>query len=201
MPRLTPLTRRINNLASLQQKLACEGFHADFERMQTLAIEEISRILNVEACSIILFDETNKDWLKCKSLIRNSEWTDQLIPRDGSGLTQECLLTGEVIRENEAIDNPHLKPSNDGPGNIQIHSMICIPLKLNGQVLGAIRVINKIHGDFDIQDQDLLSIVANQVANTLCLTHLYKELKTVKSELDSSRSNTERIDKYPVGAL
>ena len=191
MPRLTPLTRRINNLASLQQKLACEGFHADFERMQTLAIEEISRILNVEACSIILFDETNKDWLKCKSLIRNSEWNDQLIPRDGSGLTQECLLTAEIIRENETIDNPHLKPSNDGPGNIQVHSMICIPLKLNGQVLGAIRVINKIHGDFDIQDQDLLSIIANQVANTLYLTHLYKELKTVKSELDSSRSNTK----------
>ena len=187
MPRLTPLTSQIKDLATLQQKLACESLLADFDNVQSMAIEGMNRIIGGEASTLILLDEANEEWLMCKSLNHDHEWTHQLVPREGKGLTLECLRSGQVVRENDITSNPRVDPSSDGLGNIQIHSILCVPLKINGQVRGAIRALNKQYGDFNNQDQELMSIIAIQVADILCMTHLSKELKAVNFELEASR--------------
>jgi len=187
MPRSTPLTNRIKDLATLQQKIACEGLRTDFNNMQSLLIEGINQILSAEACTVILLDETNEEWLICKSLNRDSAWTHQLIPREGKGLTQECLRSGQIVLENDVRNNPCVDPSSDGLSNIQIHSLLCVPLKVNGKVMGAIRVLNKLQGDFDKQDQELLSIIAIQAADALYLRSLSIELKAINVELEASR--------------
>jgi two-component system NtrC family sensor kinase len=187
MSSLTLLSNQVKNLVSLQQKITIEGHLAEFDHTQSTVIEGIVQILGGEACTIILVDETNNEWLTSKSLVHEDEWTHQLIPRDAKGLTQECLQIGKAVLENEVRTNPRFDPSSDGLNNIQIHSMLCVPLKVNTQVVGVIRLLNKLQGDFNNQDRDLLSLIAIQAANALFVAQQREALKTVNLELETSR--------------
>ncbi len=189
MRRQTPLNSRINELASLKIQLACESFLTDFDNVQACMIKGVNQILDGEATTLTLLDETNDEWLICKSTGSDFEWTYQLIPREGKGLIKECLESGQSVCVNDIPNDPRFDPSSDGLDHIKIHSLLCVPLSVNKQVVGVLRVLNKRHGDFDNLDQLFLSLIAYQAADAFYSTRLANELKTIKAELETSRKN------------
>lgn len=48
-------------------------------------------------------------------------------------------------------------------------NILCVPIKLNGRLLGVIELLNKTSGEFDDQDTQLMSGVAEIIANTFKL--------------------------------
>jgi signal transduction histidine kinase len=59
-----------------------------------------------------------------------------------------------------------------------VTSLVCVPLLTRGEVIGAIQVLNKVHGaPFDEEDLDLLTSFAAQSATAIENARLYQELK------------------------
>jgi len=71
---------------------------------------------------------------------------------------------------------------NAYPGGEEIHSILAVPLHINGAIIGVAEVINKTQGDFNDHDADLLTLLANVMT---CSLALVKKLLLKKDGDDS----------------
>jgi len=178
---------RTRDLAALQTELTKMGFTNDSESIQAFMIRGACKILNGEVGTLILLDEANDEWLVRKALGDDSEWIYQMIPKSGKGLIRSCLNSGDAIRVNDVNTHPDFDPSSDALGGLQATSMLCAPLVAHGEILGAFQIINKNGDNFDAYDQDVLTMIAVQVANAIYGTRLVQQLVVANADLESSR--------------
>jgi two-component system NtrC family sensor kinase len=185
--KLSSVHNRARELASLQMELTRMGFNTDFEGMQAQMIRGVRRILEAEASALVLLDDSQDEWMIRKSLGDDSEWLYQVNPKSGQGLVKECLHRGVITCSNDVSTDPRFDPESDGLSGLKARSLLCAPLVVNGQVLGAIQVLNKRHGEFDAYDQDLLSMIAILAANAMHGTRVIQELKVANADLEANR--------------
>jgi two-component system NtrC family sensor kinase len=178
---------RARDLAALQMELASMGFATDFEGLQAHMIRGACRILDAEVSALVLLDQAHDEWVIRKSLGSDDEWIYQVNPMLGKGLVKECLRCGQIIRVNDVAADARFDLSSDGLSGVQARSLLCAPLVVNGRVLGAIQVLNKLHADFDDFDEDLLSMIATLAANAMHGTQIIQQLKVANADLEASR--------------
>jgi class 3 adenylate cyclase len=63
----------------------------------------------------------------------------------------------------------------DESTGFKTESALCVPMVSQGKVIGVIEVLNKINGEFDTDDKDLLQSIATSVCIALENARLYKE--------------------------
>ncbi|MBF0539855.1 MAG: response regulator [Nitrospirae bacterium] len=68
-------------------------------------------------------------------------------------------------------------------------NMIVIPVISKGITLGVIQCLNKIHGHYDEQDRELLTILANQIAVAIENASLYNELIMAKTAAEAGNKS------------
>src|SRR5690606_33126109 len=77
------------------------------------------------------------------------------------------------------------------PAAVTVRSLLCVPLRLKGKMIGVLSVFNKRGGDeFSESDQRLLTIIAAQSAQIIESVRLYEEeikMKRIEQELDTAR--------------
>ncbi len=178
---------RARDLATLQTQLIHTGFTTDFEGLHAQMIRGATRILDGEASALILLEEERDEWLIRKSLGSDSEWIFQVSPKQGKGLVKECLRSGQVVCSNNVESDPRFELASDSPNGMPVRSMLCAPLIVNGQVLGAIQVLNKHLGQFDGYDEDLLCMIASLAANAMQGSRVIQQLKVANADLEASR--------------
>ena len=49
-------------------------------------------------------------------------------------------------------------------GKFEIKSILAVPLHINGELIGVMEMVNKKHGEFNEQDMNILTLVANIIA-------------------------------------
>jgi len=119
------------------------------------------------------------------SLVSDEEWAYRLSPREGKGLTRECLRTGNTYCTNDVAADHRFDPSIDSCSDLEVNSLMCAPLIANGEVIGAIQVLNKQRGDFNEIDNEVLSILASQMSYAIHVARLKNQLSDTRDELDS----------------
>jgi two-component system NtrC family sensor kinase len=186
--RLGDIQERAKELASMQTELTHLGFSVDNEVLQRRMLEGALRLLGSETGAIILLDEKNPEWMVRKTLGDRDDWSYQINPLAGKGLVRSCLNSGEIVLAEDPSSDTEYDPSSDALGDLDPQSMICAPLIVDGQVLGAIQIINKISGgNFDAFDHNLISIIAALTANAMQGTRLIQKLKIANADLEASR--------------
>ena len=87
-------------------------------------------------------------------------------------------------------------------------NMLSVPLKLKDKTIGVVTVANKLHGEFDNIDTELLSIVTNTIALPIEnariheeLQKSYKELKTLNHAKDKVVNHLAHELKTPISVL
>jgi class 3 adenylate cyclase len=94
----------------------------------------------------------------------------------GQGLPGYVAARGEAIILNEGRgDSSLFMPDLVGLGGQTPNSALCVPMISQGKVIGVIEVINKLNGDFALNDQDLLQSIAASVSIAIENANLYKE--------------------------
>lgn len=198
---------RTRDLARLQSDLTRMGFHTDFENLQARIIQGACQVLAGSSGALALLDSSDAEWMVRKALDEDGEWVYQISQKDGKGLVRACLRSGVTIRVDDVSTDQRFDPSSDAIGDDPIRTMICAPLHVDGEVLGAIQVINKRQGGFTSLDQDMLSMITSLAANAMNSTRLIQQLKIVNADLEASRwellesRNTLRalFDNLPTG--
>jgi len=188
MRKESSITNRLRDYTSLQEELSKAEAINNLENMQVELIDGAKRILNAQASNLILIDENNSEWIICKSLNNDKEWIYRLSPREGKGLTRECLQSGNSYCVKDVSSDHLFDPSIDNLGNLKVYSFLCAPLITSGEVIGVIQVLNKMLGEFDEFDQSMLLFLARQTSSAIQLARLTTQLSGARNELDNLKN-------------
>ncbi len=178
---------RGQELAALHKISATLTSTLQLDEILTSTIDGIRQILNVEAASLLLLDEEQGELLFKKTLSEDPDWTFQYSAQVGQGLAGDCVRTGEPIIVNAIETDPRFSRTVDAVAGFQTRNLLCAPLIAHGQKLGAIEVLNKLNGPFNLHDQELLLSMTASVANAIYNARLFHKLTVANADLEASR--------------
>jgi len=163
--------RSVNeDLAQLKKdKAGIFNLCADIQKSCELAIEEALNVIKADNGSIMLLDGKS-GLLKIKAAF-GKESGSKVEIKPGEGIAGNVFLTG---------NGEHIKVLTEDPrflsGEMNIHSMLCVPLIWREQKLGVMNLSNTSESNFTGNDLKLLTSLANYasvaILNALHITEL-----------------------------
>lgn len=191
----TPAAAEAGHTLERQVKLladAIQGFATSLNLQETLrtAITAFIEYMNAEAASIFLL-ENNGTELVCQQCAG---------PVDITGLRMDAAqgIVGRAVSEQrtqmvrDAQGETHFFPSIDAGTGFVTRSILCAPLVVRGQNIGALELINKKTGDglFDDEDRYLVTALASAAALAIHdarMVGVLVEQERVRKELEMVR--------------
>lgn len=123
--------------------------HMAFDEMLSAVLGEVRRVIQAEAGFIMLYNQAEK-FLELRATTN-----DDLFP-----ITPHYDFINTVA--NESLAKAGLAWYNDLES--ELHSIMCLPLILNGEIIGVMGVVNRYgRHSFDSDDRRLLSAIASQM--------------------------------------
>ena len=99
--------------------------------------------------------------------------------------------SGDAIVTTNAQEDPRFE-SQMSVATYRLRSILCVPLKIKGDLIGVIYVDNKVHaGMFGMEDRELILAFADQAAVAIDNARLFEELKAANAELETANFKLE----------
>jgi len=187
------LRQRNQELAILTEVSRTIISSLDLEEVLTAAVEGVRRILPVAAGVLVLMDEETGDMTFCKTVAGNHPLMGRPLPMDRS-IIRHVVATGQPYLTNDVSLDPLFSPQVDGWGP-QTRSVLCVPLLVREQVIGALELADKIGGPFTETDRDLLQTLAGSVAVAVENAQLYAEVNDYARALERSQAQLIQAEK------
>jgi adenylate cyclase len=168
------VVRRNQELDTIRQigsALASSTF--DISKVLKYTMDMIREVMNVEAGSLLFLENNELEIAVAFNIKIKSMKKFRL--KLGQGIAGYVAARGEAIVVNDTEKSSHFFPVIDGVSGFTTHSALCVPMISQGRVIGVIEVLNKINGEFSIDDKDLLQAIATSVSIALENARLYKE--------------------------
>jgi sigma-B regulation protein RsbU (phosphoserine phosphatase) len=189
-------------MAAAPANPADETIRAIFEHAARISREQqIDELMRLNAdfardlaaadrCSLWLIDEAAHElWTKV------AHGVDSIRIPLGEGLVGACVRDDQVILVNDAPNEPRLLRRVDLNSGYRTEQVLCVPLRAEGKVIGALQLINKPAG-FDDRDAGLLGLVAHFAASAIDSEQLRQEAESarlVNHELDLAHAVQARL--------
>ena len=167
--------------------------------------EETKSAIQADRCSVFLYDK-NKDELWSKvALGMNSQ--EIRFPAD-KGLAGHVVKTGETINIKNVYSDDRFNKEIDIQTGYKTSTILCMPIKnLKQEIIGAFQVLNKLNGEFNEEDEDLLVAIGSSAGIALENAQLFKnqqemfiEQKQVfDSFIDTLAASIDARDKITAG--
>ncbi len=154
-------------------------------------IDNTVKLLTVERASLMLFDKQKKE-LKIESAIGiSARIVRQVRVKVGEGVSGWVIKTGKPLLINDISKDRRFRPREKGRYYNQ--SLLSVPLKARGEVIGVLNVNNKRRKQiFTKDDLELLSALANEASIAVYNARLYQQLFSLNErlkELDRLKSD------------
>lgn len=184
--------RRATEMAFLNDVARTLSSTLHLDEVLTRIMEQVERLLNVEAGSLLLSDPATGDLIFQIALgSKASEVKPFRIPK-GQGIAGKVAMTGEPMWiTNAQKDDRHFK-GLDQTVDFSTRNILCVPLILHEQVIGVLEVINKKVGSFNQEDLDLLNSIASYAAVAIDNARLHE---SVLAERDKVIEAQEEVRK------
>lgn len=185
------LQQRIDEQATLNTISQAVASTLDLPKTLTLITDHATRLLKVDATSVVLLDqEADEVWFAAASGIA-AEYVLEKRMAVGQGILGWVVAHGEVLLLDDVESDPRYYPEFDTQSGFQAKSAICVPLKTMGQTIGAIEVINKRNGRFNQDDVRLLTLLASPAASAIENAQLYEQ---AQKEIQSRSQIEEALE-------
>jgi adenylate cyclase len=143
------LQLRTQELETIYRVDSIRDKHLPFDEMLNAVLGELRNAIRAEAGFIMLYNQDEK------FLELRASTDDDLFP-----ITPHYEFVNRVA--NESLKEAKMIWYNDRDSDL--HSMMCLPLILNGEIIGVLGVINRYgRHHFDADDRRLLSAIASQM--------------------------------------
>jgi putative nucleotidyltransferase with HDIG domain len=119
----------------------------------------------------------------------------------GTGVAGWVAHTGQSVIVPEAAADPRFNPNVDAQSGFHTHSILSVPLKHQGRLLGVVQVLNKrAPKNFNLEDLEILTLLAQQISAALANAQKYENLVMVSQQVLKTLSMTTEIrDPYTAG--
>jgi sigma-B regulation protein RsbU (phosphoserine phosphatase) len=147
-------------------------------------------LAGADRCSLWLIDAaTNEIWTKVAHGVEPIR-----IPL-GDGLVGACIREDQVLLVNDLANEPRLLRQVDRHSGYHTEQVLCVPLRAEGRVIGALQLLNKPAG-FTDTDAGLLGLLAQFAASAIDGERLRQEAESarlVKLEVALARDVQARL--------
>lgn len=172
-----PKTKRKTQLDTLIEMASLINSSLDHDEIRRKAIEAIMRVLNAEAGSLLLKDQTTGELYFDVATGEKGSKLKEVRLKKGEGIAGWVAEHGQSVIVPDCSSDPRFFKKADRCSGYQTKNMICAPVFLKGNIVGVLEGTNKIDGGFGEKDRQFLNTLANHVAVALENANLYKELK------------------------
>lgn len=170
------LNARTAQLATLYEIGSALTSVLNLDRVLNLIVDSVTRLIGAEICSIMLLDPT-KRYLRirvAKGLPKSV--VERTVIKVGEGISGWVAQHGEPLLIKDIESHPIFGRKSDSKYTTK--SLLSVPLKVRGEVIGVLNVNNKVpRGVFVEEDANLLMLFATQAAIAIENAHLYEEVE------------------------
>ena len=182
---ISKLKLAVKELSVLNDISAAVSTAHDLDKVIELIVRECVNHLNVEQGAIMMLDESEEDD-QFHTIVREVDTNTDIVPYHfGVQLTGWMIKNQKPLLINEIASDTRFTNLSDG--EFPINSILSVPLKTKGRLIGVLNVFNKLNSEgFTSDDQRMLSIIGSQSAQVVENARLYEEelaLKQMEEEL------------------
>ena len=181
------LRRALEELSILNQIGSVISSTMSLNGIVELIVQESVTQLNVEQGAVMLL-QNMAEGDPFRTMARKAYEGSDIVPfRFGQQLTGWMLKNQKPLLINNVREDERLGAV--ATGDLEIRSLLSVPLRAKGQMVGLLNVFNKQSEEgFTQDDQKLLSIIASQSAQVVENARLYEELQSKSADLQQSES-------------
>ena len=162
----------------------------DLDQLLELIIETATRMMDAKASSLLLLDrKTQKLYFKVATGTKGTDIKQFEIDL-GQGIAGYVAQTGEPLLIPDVAEDPRWYKEISESIGFKTQSIACVPMKINGEIIGVVEIIDKADGSA-IRDEDLkilsvfADLAARAIGNARKIEHDKKEIEDLKNELRS----------------
>ncbi len=173
----------------------------DLDRVLHRAMQAAEELLQAEASSIFQMDEARGDLFFRVARGEKAEQVKEIRIKLGEGVAGWVAAHQTPLIVADTRVEPRFNPGVDARSGFTTRNILCVPLTHREQLLGVIQVLNKRPpATFDFHDQELLTLLANQIAVALENARSYERIEHLLAEVVDTLSTTAEFrDPYTAG--
>jgi len=162
-------------------------------------INQANEAIESERSTVFLHDEENEElWSLVAVGMKKKEIR---IPSD-YGVAGWVFQHRSPVVVNDAYSDPRFYPEVDKKSGFKTRNILCIPLiNWKGSCIGALQSLNKISGDFTLDDKELLFSISNYVTIALENMKLFEDLKSLNKARERTINHLSHELKTPLAML
>jgi sigma-B regulation protein RsbU (phosphoserine phosphatase) len=149
----------------------------EYEELVQMVLKLISTAVNAEAALLFRVDHNRSDmkirFMNCVTDCKMNIFHWEL----GQGVVGWVAQYKEPVIINDAVGDTRVDDKFWEGTGLQLRSVMSVPLIGRGQMIGVIEAMNKIDGQFDESDLDVVIGLANQIAIAIDNANLYRQAK------------------------
>jgi len=160
----------------------------DLDQLLELIIETATRMMDAKASSLLLLDrKTQKLYFKVATGAKGTDIKQFEIDL-GQGIAGYVAQSGEPLLIPDVAKDPRWYKEISESIGFKTQSIACVPMKINGETIGVVEIIDKADGS-SIRDEDLkilsvfADLAARAIGNARKIEHDKKEIRDLKNEL------------------
>jgi serine phosphatase RsbU (regulator of sigma subunit) len=158
----------------------------DIDELLGVILNLSSQTMEAQASSLLLIDKkTGKLDLHISPAEKGVE-KRKLEIKPGEGLAGWVAEHGQPVISNRVKDDPRYSVQLEEQIGFPIDSIICLPLRRRGRMIGVVTALNKLNGkSFGQEDLEVFSTLADQIAIALDNSYLFKKMKKKSLETET----------------
>jgi GAF domain-containing protein len=172
--------RRINTLNELYQASVALSTSVDLESVLRRISTVVREISGADAASLYIYDERSDSFTRAYAVGVTGDWSPSHLR--STGMTRRVIKEGTPVLVVDAHTHPEVNPHTIEAG---IGSLIAVPLISQGQPVGVMYVGSYKTRQFDENDVQIISALANQAAVAISNAHLFSEIAESRDQLQA----------------
>lgn len=186
--------RLVNRFEFLLEINASINSTIDIKALLRKIIDVAAVAMNAEASSLALVDQTTQDLTFHLAEGVAGKTVESMRIKMGQGIAGWVAEHGEHVIVNDVASDTRFYRGIDNASKFQTRSIICVPLKRTGKVIGVLQALNKKDGEvFDDDDLSLFLSLANIAAIAIENSQLYQLLKQTLKQLQEDNDRLNKI--------
>ncbi|MCU0821994.1 MAG: SpoIIE family protein phosphatase [Spirochaetes bacterium] len=180
----TPINKKELNLSQISVVTQKINSSMEISELLSSILDLAKKLVNAEGSSLLLTDQMSGELIfYVVTGDKGNIIEGQKIPK-GAGIAGYVASTEEPLIVNDVENDPRHFKDTDLKSNFITKSVLCVPIKIKGELMGVLEAVNARDGEgFDKWDQKLLLFLADQAAIAITNRRLYDELKERVDEL------------------
>jgi PAS domain S-box-containing protein len=184
--------RRGQELESLLEISRGISGRLDVAELLPLVTRSVNRLMGTEHCLVFLRDGDSLTLSAQEGLEPDAAAAVQTL-RVGESLTGSVLASGRPLAVYEMRDDPRLR-FRETVERYGYRSFFCVPLKRGDETLGTLEVVTKQARRFTPEEQDLMTLLADQAAVAIENARLYDQARSSLTQATRANRQLEELD-------